>query len=227
MIELIIEFIGRIIDKLTVSKIIQLMILVIATMIVIIIIENQESFFKLPNIAAPKPLNVVGGSFSISKSTQKRVQQLVASDPSILGIAIRNADIRLNKNVGVYFYGVPGTHLDEVYSSMRSNGTDILPLWSVNQDLNNQIIRLINGEFYCVPFNNTLLYSLRPDLGQEVKMVCRASLPPYYGYFSGFITVYINRELNINEILYLQTLTKDLSTLVYREDVVPTFEKVE
>lgn len=224
MIDYLIEFLAKVLDKISLMRVGLIIILTLITMSSVIVYENRNSFFSFPSFTQPKSPNLVGGSFVIGRETKQRIQQIITHTDYILGISVRNADLRLNKNVGVYYYGKPGV-LTTMYENLLSSSTDLFPLWSSNLDLNNQIIRLIGGDFYCLPFNATLLQSLRPDLAVEVKSVCRVSLPPYFGYFTGFIEIYTNKDLTLDEMQVLQVVFKDLSNKIYQNDVVKTFKK--
>ena len=52
---------------------------------------------------------------------------------------------------------------------------------------NEQMVAVINGEFGCFKYEDTINYIVAPALASKMPYVCRVSLPPYYGEFSGYL----------------------------------------
>ena len=157
-------------------------------------------------------------SFSVGIETQNEVQALVAGDRRIVGVSIMSADLRLNEAKTVYFFGdsaeLNNTKIRAEYSSSR------LPMFTGNEDNNKDIIKLINGEFTCVPFEKTLQAKIYPELSTVVRAMCMSSIPSYYGYFSGFVVAYISEPPSDERQLQYKLFIEKLANDVYFRDVI-------
>jgi len=184
--------------------------------------EHRDELFQASPLARPTGGNIVGETFKISDETKARVKQYVKDDEDIVGLSILSADIRLNTRISLFFFG---DGLDA--ASTQARVIDRLPLFTRNDDNNRQIVKLINGEFNCAPYDTTTLAHAAPDLNKDVVTICRASLPPYYGHFSGFVTVFLRTDPDVERQVRLKNQLEQLATEIYFRDVVPTSHKAK
>lgn len=186
--------------------------------------EHREELFKDATSlggSEPLPVNIVGATFKVSEATKAKVKDFIASNGDYVAIGISSADIRLNQRVTIYFNSVEANN----GSNVVSRNLDRLPLFTNDDENNRQMIKMINGEFHCVPYAATQLSKARPDINQSVTSICRASLPPYYGHFSGFITLYTKHDPSIDQLVRLKSSLESLATEIYFKDVIPTTRK--
>ena len=161
--------------------------------------------------------------FTVSPTSVDRVKQLVDDGGLISTIVVLNADLRNNRRIPIYWYSndpVIQKSLDTQYISRFG-----IPLFTAEEKNNENMVGIINGEFACSPYaeGNSGLYP-----GMEVRMpsVCRASLPPYYGQFSGFLTISLSRTPTPDEVINLKSTALALATEIYFRDVVPANKKL-
>ena len=172
-----------------------------------------------PEIDAP-----VANSFLISEASRRRIKQLMESDNLINSIVVLNADIRNNRRIPIYWYSADLSiqkSLDGLFNG-RYGG---IPLFTSDEKNNENIVSLINGEFSCGGYESSGNQTIFPSMGSRFSHVCRISLPPYYGHFSGYITFTLNRSPNTGELDALKADAINISTEIYLRDILPTIKK--
>lgn len=161
--------------------------------------------------------------FTVSPTSVDRVKQLVDDGGLISTIVVLNADLRNNRRIPIYWYSndpVIQKSLDTQYVSRFG-----IPLFTAEEKNNENMVGIINGEFACSPYaeGNSGLY---PGMETRMPSVCRASLPPYYGQFSGFLTISLSRSPTPDEVINLKSTALALATEIYFRDVVPANKKL-
>lgn len=189
--------------------------------------ERRADLFDVSILSGPvKSTNEVGHAFTISKRTEDQIKEMVNNDKDIVGLGVFSADLRLNIRKKVYLFAT-NTANDTPEQKLATLNAVQLPLFTKNEENNRQIVKLINGEFSCVPYSTTILAKTAPILNRTVVSVCRASLPPYYGYFSGFLTIYLTDDPDVERQLRLKSALETLAAEIYFKDVIPTSKKIE
>jgi hypothetical protein len=169
--------------------------------------------------------NPIGSTFVIGETTKGKIQDFVKTDKDIVGLTVISVDIRLNVRNQIYFYSDPSDPSPVTLAPLSA--INRLPLFTKNDDNNRQMIKLINGEFTCTPYTQTMLGTIAPGVNKDVITVCRASLPPYYGHFSGYVSILLNNDPDIDEQVRLKTSLELLATEIYFRDVIPTTRRVQ
>lgn len=164
-------------------------------------------------------------TFSVSEPSRSRIKSLVDADDLINNIVVLTADIRNNRRLPIFWYADEESlqrQVDGLFST-REGG---IPLFTSDEKNNENMVGIINGEFACGPFAENGNGSIFPGLDSRMPFVCRTSLPPYYGQFSGYITVSLNRIPTQSELDIVKTETVEISTEIYFRDVLPTSRKI-
>lgn len=186
--------------------------------------ENRTSIVKAivngPGVDAPALT-----SFAVSDTSRNRVKQIVDTDELVNSIVILNADIRNNRRVPLHWYS-DDTSLQKSLDGLFSGRYGGIPLFTSDEKNNENIVGIINGEFACGPYAEGGNNAIFPGLQNRLPFVCRTSLPPYYGQFSGYIIVSLNRIPNENEMAIIKSETLNISTEIYFRDVLPNSKKL-
>lgn len=164
-------------------------------------------------------------SFAVSDQSRNRIKQLVNDSDLIIAITVLNADIRNNRRIPIYWFADDPQvqkQLDTSFSG-RYGG---IPLFTSDEKNNETIVGVINGEFACAPYDSSGSTTVFPNLASRFPWVCRTSLPPYYGQFSGYIMISLNRQPSASELDYIKAESLNLSTEIYFRDVLPQNRKV-
>jgi len=161
--------------------------------------------------------------YTVSQTSQDRLKQLIDGDDLISTIIVLNADLRNNRRIPIYWYSddpfVQKT-LDAQFVSKFG-----IPLFTAEEKNNSNMVGVINGEFACNKYSEGNA-SLFPGMESRMPTVCRASLPPYYGQFSGFLTISLNRVPTPDEVIALKSTILAVATEIYFRDVVPANKKL-
>lgn len=216
-------FISKLVRTITFNKVVIWSLTALLCISLFTIYENRSKI--LGWFAAPEIANMVGIVFSVGAETQIRLTDLVHKNPTIVGASVMSADLRLNEARSMFFTSDEGT-LSELGDRSNQVDSNRLPLFTSADDNNTDIIRLINGQFTCSPFSSTLEAKIYPQLSTAVKSVCRSSIPSYYGYFSGYLQIYLSETPNSEQQLQFKLIVEKLANDIYFKDVLPT-QRVE
>ena len=152
---------------------------------------------------------------SISKKTASVIDSMVIQSPLIIGISIVNVDFQRNLRTIIYTSidnnGLK-TEYDKVYVSAS------LPLFDTNVSNNKRLVGIINGEFICSPYADTVSAETAPTTKKYIQTVCISGIPPYYGAFSGIVNIYLTRQPTPEEVDQIRVLSRNISVLVYDTD---------
>jgi hypothetical protein len=176
--------------------------------------ESRESiynFIKSYKLSSNLP------TLTISKTTSSEIETTVNKSDLIVAIQITVVNFQKNERNIIYTY-IDDTELRTIYENYQRNNIFDLPLFT-NAETNNKIlVDLINGEYVCTIFKDTITYKLIPMAENHIKTICSSGIPPFYGKFSGIVSVFTKRIPTIEEIDQLRGLTKNISAIVYERD---------
>lgn len=167
----------------------------------------------------PGVSNPVGQTFKVGQETQKQIEANVKSSKPILGLVVMSADLRSNEATQVFFVADDPT-LNKANADAFAAGPKTIPMFTSDEGHNSTTIKLINGQFECTKFKDSIASKLYPELGVAVKTICKASVPSYYGYFSGYIVVFLGTEPSNEQELQIKITMEKLATDIYSRDVL-------
>lgn len=222
MVRLLIKFIRTLsLDKIAIFAVMSFLTIVAYTFW-----ENKEKLSELSFFTSEvETLSQYTVTWETSEENKSALRSIVNIDPSVVAGAIFSADLRYNEVRPVFFYSIDRSLVSSVAFDPQSRFSRI-PLFSFMETNNSNVIKLINGQFNCVPFTDTNVSILYPELNSIFKHTCRASIPSYYGYFSGYITVYLSEAPNEEKAQQLRLVMEKLANEIYFKDVVRT-QKLE
>lgn len=163
----------------------------------------------------------VGISFKISNQSLLKIQDLVKNNNSIVGVVVIAADLRLNLKTVVAYEGYDKNNNQIVSSDSLRH----LAFFNKSVDNNRQMVHMLDGDFFCLPFEHSQLKYVLFNTNSSATYVCSVSLPPYYGNFSGFISVLLNAYPDLNLQLDLKNRIDILSTEIYLRDIATTYNR--
>ena len=156
----------------------------------------------------------------LSKKTIDELSGAVERSELIVGIQIVLADFQKNQRVVIYTYiDNDAVELKKIWSRVSNTSISNLPLFSENVDDNKHLVALINGEFLCRPFGDTVSARAAPDAEQYVKMTCSNGIPASYGRFTGLIVVYLKRLPKADEYDQIRSLARTMATTIFERDL--------
>lgn len=218
--ERLFSLLGKVVQTISLKKVAIWTLAAMFSIVVYTAYENRATLVNL--IVHGKKPDVVSGTvpFIVSETSRNRVKAMIGNDDIVNAVIIMNADIRNNRRVPLFWHS-EDVNVQKQLDSLFADRFGGLPLFTSDEKNNENIVGVINGEFSCGPYSqggNTTVY---PGLQNRFLFICRTSLPPYYGAFSGYITVALNRVPEPAELDKLKVETLNLSTDIYFRDVLP------
>lgn len=144
---------------------------------------------------------------------------LARSKDTIAGIHIINVNFTNNTRSTSYF-GITDENLKKAVEYYNSRMVSQTPLFNENPTNNKRIVELINGNFICTPFEETLAVIIYRRATGHVKTMCSVSIPPYYGQFSGYLVIYLKYSPTGSDLEFIKQLSKELALMIYDHDVL-------
>jgi hypothetical protein len=154
----------------------------------------------------------------LSKSSIENINAAVAQSDVIVAIQITLVDFQRNTRI-ITYTSVDNAELRALYGNFIKKAPTELPLFNSDMINNERLVNLVNGNFICNNYKETLSAKLVPESAAYVKTLCAGPVPPLYGRFSGIISIYLSREPTHVEVEQLRTLSKSLGLLVYNNDL--------
>ena len=175
--------------------------------------ENRSEFIKfsessIPLISKHEPLK-------ISSQTERLINKIVEENSDISFILVVDADMYRNTRMVVDWASFDPVVFVEIESFLNKNGFKA-PLLGQNNIDNAAIIRAINGEFNCGESTDSLIVS---NISKYIKQVCRASIPPYYGNFTGYVAIGINKKLTPERTANVRRIAVELSSAIHFDNL--------
>jgi hypothetical protein len=157
-------------------------------------------------------------TFAVSAQMQDQIKYLVAKNSLIKSISVLTANIHLNRRTIVYRFSEDMV-ANETFNKMTAERGMSQPIFNEDDANNKQMVSLINGEFACTPFKDSINMKLVPSLAAASPMICRVSLPPYYGDFAGYLSIVLVKVPTPSEEKELEQIVKQLASELFFKDV--------
>jgi hypothetical protein len=156
--------------------------------------------------------------FRLTKESRDIIDAAVIKSDIVVGIQITLVDF--NKNTRMIVYSkIDDPGLEKIYNDFSENSVGEIPLFNSDSANNVRMSRLINGEFICDPFKDTIAYKLAPAASNIVSTVCANGIPPTYGRFTGIVSIYLKTVPSQEENDRIRTLSRDLSLGIFERDL--------
>lgn len=163
------------------------------------------------NIATPIPV------LHISDKIKSEITTIVTKSTPIVGIQI--VTINFQKNIRLETYtSIDNATVQAIYNKFTNNKVVETPFFDNNKNNNSRILRLIGGEFVCVPFKESTAYQYAPDAGMIITNVCAIGIPPIYGEFSGILTIYLKEKPSKDFEEQLHWMARDFALRIYEDN---------
>jgi len=169
----------------TPKRVIMLALVSFVSILSLTLFEHRSSLLTAFNTTESAPREV---SLLLADDTKQKIKELVIKSPDINTIMIINADIRVNQREMVYYF-TDDSSIDFIIKNYLKIRSAKQPIFSADEKNNAQMVAVINGEFGCYKYEDSTTNMLLPKVGQYTAAICRISLPPYYGEFSGYLNV--------------------------------------
>lgn len=164
-----------------------------------------------------------GYGFNINKEdhlnsdTRDYINKAMDFNPNIVAIQIAEADLRTNTR-HIVFTSIRKYELKTLYNNFIDGTiTKKVPVFTKDQAANERIIRILNHEFVCSSYKDTISYKFVPESGKYISTVCAMSIPPHYGEFKGIVGFFLEKEPTETEKEFLRSILREISLKVAPE----------
>lgn len=213
MLESLLPHIKRILEWISLKRIIMLGLGSIVWIFSLTLFENRAMVFDAFN--KTERLTRENTHLKLSEPLMKKIEEVTNTHPEVNFIMVVGASIALNQREMIYWHtNVPAVELD-IQDYIKENGKFGV-LLSRDDESNVAIIRAINGEFACY---NTAKSLMVPNLNAVTKKVCRVSIPPYYGQFSGYLTFGLIKDITPEQLSVLRKDAVEITSEIYFDNL--------
>lgn len=199
-------------EKITLARVLQL------GLLVIILLFGYIGYSYTPFMAESYAEKSHNKSLkALTKADEEAISVFMKKyKSSVIYLTVLRFDFPKNTRIPIY----RSFNNDEVRQIIigRLNGGDgALPIFIDNDKTNNdQIIRLIQGEMICSPFNDGGLSRVWPDLAKKFAVSCRMPIPPAFGVgVTGYIVVHLATEMRPYEYEAMKLDLRVLAKLIH------------
>lgn len=194
-------------------------ILKVGVVSVILILSFLIHLINGPLFLSKKPDPNDTPLLKINSTIRDEIDDDVKRSASIVGIQI--VTINFEKNIRLETYvSIDSAAVQKIYNNYLNNKVVETVLFDEDKANNTRVLRLINGEFICMPYKESLAYRYAPEGIAFVSTVCAIGIPPSYGEFSGIFIIYLKDkpDRDMTEKLFL--LAREISVKIYDDNKV-------
>ena len=220
------KYVTGVLRELSWTKIAQVAVFCLIIVAFTVLWASREGIYQSISVGSIPTNKMFETIYMSSRSIEETKQALNKLDHTgAIGIQIINVDFRKNIRTQAFFASNNDKFkksVDDYLALMGGTGTSIF----TNNEVNNKrIIDLLNGNFICTPYEDTLAPLIYQGTLAYVKYVCSVPIPPYYGKFTGYVNVYLTEKPTDTKIAAIRQSMSELSIIVYEEAVLITASK--
>ena len=177
----------------------------------------RQSIYTL---VKPKPVAPVVEPFHllyISDDIKSELTAIVQKSDNIVAIQIVTVDFQRNARLET-FAAISNPIIQGIYNRFLASKVVETPFFNDNKANNDRLIRLIKGEFICIPYKESTAYQYAPDAEQIISYVCASGIPPVYGEFSGIMAIYLKKQPDKDFNDQLRWMARDVTVRIFEDN---------
>ncbi len=191
-------------------KLAELSVLIVILIVGVAFYENRQYIYE--SVGA----NSLTGYYPmlrVGEKSREEMTEIVNRSPAILGLQVVEVNFVKNERKTLFFES-DDPQLKKLFDKYFSTKiTDPPALSSIEQD-NSRVVRIVNGEFVCLPYKDTIAYTMIGP-SDNVGQVCSIAVPPIYGKFRGYITAFVARDLRPAELSQVKFVLQNISLNIF------------
>lgn len=203
-------------DKLTITRIFTVLVVGILATSLAMLYENRSTIFQTAYMRMTGEKEPKSG-WAISHETQNQLSTFVTAVELVNYVSVVEVDLK--KNTRWFRYVLFD---DPDGAQVKTSILNILPQSMFDYDQKNtlQMVSVLQNEFTCVRFQDTIYQRFQPSLSKKIPIMCRIAIPPFYNKFAGYIDVGLNQAPTKYELDSLRIEATRLAVEIYLRDVV-------
>lgn len=184
----------------------------IAIIIAVLLVSSLYIYFRYFKETTFRP------SEPLTSELVKEVNDALDKIAIVNGVQVVKVDLKRNVRYVIHAHWET-PELQKLYDTFSNDRiTAEIPVFSRDDEIqNSRIIRLMNHEFDCSPFRETLIYKLVPAASDYIAVVCSISIPPAFTEFKGMVAVSLSRPPTDTERAALRSTLIDISEKIHAE----------
>jgi len=206
-------------DKLTITRIVTALFAGIMFTGMMMVYENRDLIFeKIYNTGQrPQPSAMLLSVWDVTPKTKEDLISLVKGSSLISFALITEVDLQKNRSTAKHWF------LDDPNEAqIRARASTALPQAVFDYDAKNtqQMVGVLNNDFVCAKFTDTIYVRSFPDLAKRVPVICRIAIPPFYGKFVGILTFGLRVQPTKDELDSIRLEASRLAVEIYLRDIL-------
>lgn len=178
--------------------------------------ENRQSVYT-GLIASKGSVTMIEAP--VGEATVKAVNEILSKAAGkVVAVQFVSVDFKTNTRATVYFEST-NANMNMVMSNFQNRKLTDTAFFNQDTQNNERNTAIINGEFICSKLVDIAVFQRAPQLRDYSDIVCSVSLPPYPGFFSGYVNIYIKGSLVGDELADIRTAARKLAIVAYDLDV--------
>ena len=203
-------------SKLSWKKIFQLFALLLIISVAWFTYAISDQLFTY--IRTEKIQHVVSPTKQLSEATIEKITAATSRSDLVLGSGVTIFNFQKNIRYVIYL-GANSYDLNADFSKYNHLLNAESPIFGQNEFYNRKIVDIINGDFICVPYENTPFSQEMPDSTQHAQTLCVHGMPPVFGKLTGTVMFFLKRPPTSAETDQLRIIARDLSTYIYDNEL--------
>ena len=202
----------RILQWITLKRVVMLGLGSIVWIVSLTLFENRD---KLIQTSSNPLINKDYVELKVARDSEAFIKQVVQRHDAVSFMMVVSANIARNQRTISYFHTDDPVIQVDVEEFISKNGRSA-PLLGTSDSVNAAIIRAINGDFACYESAESLIV---PKLNRSIARICRISIPPYYGQFSGYLTFGLTKDLTQEQLITLRREAVEITSNIYFDNL--------
>lgn len=166
---------------------------------------------------------ISGLKLELSALSQTELTNFLKKEELVVGVQVVAVDLVKNERRTTFFQA-DSVALTAVWEEYLTRRVAPPAAFSSAASQNDRVTSIINGNFDCRKFRDTIGFQNYPAADPIAPMVCAISVPASFdgsGDFVGFINFFVTRPLSDQETRRLSKHAIDLATSIYKRDIQP------
>jgi hypothetical protein len=182
-----------------------------------VIYENRDFLFQEIYSRATGTHAVQQPPWIVSDETKSELISVVKNSLNIKFIAVNEVDLQKNTRVPKFWY-----IQDPAGQGLEAKVQSTLPQPVFDYDAKNtqQMVAVLNNEFNCAKYQDTIYGRLYPELTKAVPTICRIAIPPFYGRFIGILEIGFSSQPSKEELDAARLEVARIAVEIYLRDVL-------
>lgn len=198
------------------KKIAQMTVFIIVITLSWLLFEARNSIINFVTQDVTHVKAVIKIKPELSKTTKNMIDLTVDKSELIIGIIVVSVDFQKNTRQVIYVKTDEPSLMDTAMHAMQSSLE--IPLFNSDPINNKRMTDVINGEFICTKYSDTISAQIYPETKKSIETICISGIPPYYGAFNGVVGIITKRALTTDEIDQLRVISRNISSTIYDKE---------